>query len=96
MPVAEQFIVDAGPEGQLVELPALQRLCGDGGAHPGVGWTYIYGPTLAPDAGSGERTRWSDVVLLGHLRRAIQRLNPKLPPAAVQRAWELVLTSTSP
>jgi type I restriction enzyme R subunit len=96
MAVAELFTVDSGPEGQFVELPALQRLCGDGGAHPGVGWTYIHGPTLAPDAGSGERTRWSDVVLLGHLRRGIQRINPHLPTEAVQRALELALTSTSP
>ncbi|WP_051222922.1 type I restriction endonuclease subunit R [Conexibacter woesei] len=96
MTVSDPFIVDSGPEGQLVELPALQRLCGDGGAHPGVGWTYIHGPRLAPDAGSGERRRWSDVVLEGHLRRAIQRLNPDLPTPAVQRVIEEVKTTASP
>ena len=96
MSVAELITVDEGPEGQLVELPALQRLCGDGGTLSGIGWTYIHGPTLAPDSGSGERSRWSDVVLLGHLRRAIQRINPDLPVSAVQRAFELVLTSASP
>ena len=95
MPVAELFTVDSGPEGQFVELPALQRLCSDA-THAGVGWTYIHGPTLAPDTGSGERERWSDVVLVGHLRRAIQRINPDLPPPAVQRVIEEVKRTSSP
>ena len=96
MTVAELFTVDAGPEGQLVELPALQRLCGDGASQPGVGWTYIHGPTLAPDTGSGERTRWSDLILQGHLHRAVQRINPRLPAAAVQRVIDEVSRTASP
>ena len=96
MTVAELFTVDPGPEGQLVELPALQRLCGDGASHAGVGWTYIHGPTLAPDSGNDERARWSDVVLEGHLRRAIQRINPKLPQPAVQRVIDEVKDTASP
>lgn len=96
MTVAELFIVAPGPEGQLVELPALQRLCGDGSSHVGAGWTYIHGPTLAPDIGSGERQRWSDVVLEGHLRRGIQRLNPDLPAQAVQRVIDEVKVTASP
>src|SRR3954463_5574468 len=96
MPVGELFVVDGGPEGQLVELPALQRLCGDGASHVGVGWTYIHGPTLAPDAGSGERTRWSDVILDGHLRRAVQRINSELPAPAVQRVIDEVKATASP
>ena len=91
MAVAEDLHVDDGPEGQLVELPALQRLCA-----PMAAWSYIHGPSLAPNAQAGERTRWSDVVLLGHLRRGIQRLNPQLPVDAVRRALEIALTSTSP
>src|SRR4051794_25187323 len=96
MAVAEVFTVDSGPEGQLVELPALQRLCGKGDTHSGAGWTYIHGPTLAPDAASGERHRWSDVVLGGHLRRGVQRLNPHLPTPAVQRVIDEVKATASP
>jgi type I restriction enzyme R subunit len=96
MAVGGLFTVDSGPEGQLVELPALQRLCGDGDSHAGVGWTYIHGPILAPDSGMGERDRWSDVVLEGHLRRGIQRLNPELPAPAVQRVIEEVKATASP
>jgi type I restriction enzyme R subunit len=96
MPTAPVFTVDSGPEGQFVELPALQRLCGNGSAHAGVGWTYIHGRTLAPEAGSGERDRWSDVVLKGYLRRGIQRLNPDLPAPAVQRVIDEVKATASP
>ena len=92
---SETFDVDSGPEGQLVELPALKALCGDQDA-VGGGWTYVHGRDLAPDAPATERTTWSDVVLIERLRRAVGRINPRLPPDAVQRACELVLTSTSP
>jgi type I restriction enzyme, R subunit len=91
----EPFIVDPGPEGQLVELPALQALCGEPG-RAGAGWTYVHGRALAPDAPASERKLWSDVVLLERLRAAVARLNPHLPQDAVQRASDLALTSTSP
>ena len=95
MAVAELFAVDAGPEGQLVELPALKALCGEpGGA--GAGWTYVHGPELAPDASAAERKNWADVVLVGRLLRAVEKINPHLPAEAAQRACELALTGTSP
>ncbi|MEJ7891851.1 MAG: type I restriction endonuclease subunit R [Solirubrobacteraceae bacterium] len=89
------FVVDPGPEGQLVELPALQRLCGDDN-HAGVGWTYVHGPTLAPDLNPDERKRWGDVVLAGYLRRAVERINPALPAAAVDRVLDEVKRPGSP
>jgi type I restriction enzyme R subunit len=92
---AETLIVDSGPEGQLVELPALKALCGELGS-VGAGWTYVPGPDLAPDAPASERKLWSEVVLLDRLRAAVERINPRLPPAAVQRVCEEVITSTSP
>ena len=92
---AETFVVDPGAEGQLVELPALQCLCGEPG-RAGVGWSYVNGPELAPDAQAAERKLWSDVVLVQRLRSAVARINPHLPPDAVQRVCDLALTSTSP
>ena len=86
---AQLFAVDPGPEGTLVELPALTALTN-------AGWTYVHGPALAPDAPAQERGLWSDVVLCERLRRAVARINPQLPPEAVQRATELAMTSTSP
>lgn len=95
MVAASSFIVDSGAEGQLVELPALQALCGEPG-RAGAGWTYVRAPELAPDAPAAERKLWSDVVLLDRLRAAVARINPNLPPDAVQRVCDVVLTSTSP
>ena len=60
---AAPFVVDSGAEGQLVELPALQALCGEPG-RAGAGWTYVHGTELAPDAPVAERKLWSDVVLV--------------------------------
>ena len=59
-------------------------------------WTYVHGAGLAPDALAAERKLWSDVILLERLRSGVARINPHLPPDAVQRACDLVLTSTSP
>jgi type I restriction enzyme, R subunit len=92
---AEPFFVDAGAEGQLVELPALHALCGEPG-RAGAGWRYLHGPALAPDAPDAERKLWSDVVLRDRLRTAVGRINPHLPPDAVRRVCDLALTSTSP
>jgi type I restriction enzyme R subunit len=92
---AESLLVDLGPEGQLVELPALKALCGEPG-RAGAGWTYVSGPELAPDTPGAERKLWSDVVLVDRLRAAVERINPQLPPDAVHRVCELAMTSTSP
>jgi type I restriction enzyme R subunit len=94
MPSETVFLLDSGPEATLVELPALTALTTTSPA--GLTWGYVHGPDLAPDAPAAERTRWSDVVLIERLRRAIARINRELPPAAVQRAVEVVMTSTSP
>ncbi len=48
-----------------------------------LGWTVAHGPDLAPDGKSPERSSYADVVLEGRLRAAVQRLNPTLPPLAV-------------
>ena len=92
---AELFVVDSGPEGQLVELPALKQLCGEPG-RAGAGWTYVHGPELAPDADPPERKLWSDVVLVDRFRAAVARINPELPAEAVEWVCDQALTSTSP
>ena len=64
------FRLDSGPEATLVELPMLTRLCGEAGSS-GLGWSYVHGPELAPDAPGRERSSWGDVVLADRLRRAV-------------------------
>jgi type I restriction enzyme R subunit len=89
------FRLDSGPEAALVERPTLTRLCGEGGT-PGLGWSYVHGPELAPDALGRERDSWADVVLVERLRAAVARINPELPAEAVTRVCDLALTSASP
>jgi len=76
-------------EDTLAEQPTLAALSA-------AGWTHVHGSTLAPDAPAAERGLWSDVVLVDRLRPVVARINPHLPPDAVQRACELVMTITSP
>jgi type I restriction enzyme R subunit len=77
-------------EDRLAEQPALVRMC----EHQG--WRQVHGSLLSPDAPAAERRLWSDVVLVERLRRAVARINPRLPAEAVTRACDLALTSTSP
>jgi type I restriction enzyme R subunit len=83
-------------EDVLAEQPALAWLCGNGADIPGVGWDRVHGPDLAPDAPAAERNLWSDVVLIDRLRRAVARINPDLPPEAVQSVCEFAITTASP
>ena len=80
----------AATEDALAEQPALARLCDQ------HGWRHVHGAEFAADAPAAERSLWSDVVLVDRLRRAVARINPQLSAAAVQRACDLALTTTSP
>ena len=61
-----------------------------------TGWTYISGPDLAPEGGTPERADFRVVVLRGRLATAVQRLNPKLPPTAVDEVVHVVTTPAHP
>ena len=47
-----------------------------------LGYTVLTGPQLAPGEPAAERESFSEVVLVGRLRQAIQRLNPAIPEEA--------------
>lgn len=51
-----------------------------------LGWHHVPGPVLAPDGESPERDSYRTVVLEGRLRRALARVNPRLPPEALEEA----------
>lgn len=51
-----------------------------------LGYTYISGVDLAPDAINPERNSYRDVLLVGRLQAAMTRLNPTIPADAVQGA----------
>lgn len=54
------------------------------------GWEVAYGPDLAPDGATPERADLRQVLLLADLEAALRRLNPQLPPGAVDEAVEAV------
>ena len=60
-----------------------------------LGYTILYGPDIAPDGGAPERRTYQEVVLLGRLRRALERINPKIPKEGIDEAVKRVLRSES-
>ena len=51
-----------------------------------LGYTYIAGVDLAPDAPNAERQSYSDVLLMNRLRTALTNLNPGVPAEALESA----------
>jgi type I restriction enzyme R subunit len=88
--------LSAHGENRYAEKPALAWLCGDSHQRPGLGWEYLHGSKLAPDTPGSGRTDYSEVVLVEHLRRALARLNPHLPPSALDDAVLIVRAPQSP
>jgi type I restriction enzyme R subunit len=61
-----------------------------------LGFAYILGPQIAPDADSPERQSYGDIVLVGRLRSAISKFNPTVPYDAHEDAIKQVLRISSP
>ncbi len=61
-----------------------------------LGYTALHGPAIGPDGVESERLSYGDVVLVDRLSRAIDRLNPTLPPEARADALRRVLQTESP
>jgi type I restriction enzyme R subunit len=61
-----------------------------------VGYKHIYGPDIAVDGDTPERSNYSQVLLVDRLRNAISRLNPEVPIAAREDALNQVLNLDTP
>jgi type I restriction enzyme R subunit len=61
-----------------------------------VGYLHCYGLDIAPDGPVPERSNYSQVLLVGRLREAINRLNPLVPLAAREDALQQVLNLDTP
>ncbi|MDP8567832.1 type I restriction endonuclease subunit R [Methylophilus aquaticus] len=72
-----------------IELLAIERL-------QVLGYGYVYAPDIAPDAAQAERASFNDVLLLGRLRKAVARINPTLPAAALDEAIKTIQRISSP
>lgn len=60
------------------------------------GFIYVYGPSIAPDGEVPERQAYHDILLVGRLRAAIQKLNPHIPADAQEQALNIVQRIASP
>ena len=67
----------------VIEQMALEEL-------RAFGWQVAFGPDIAPDEARSERTTYSDVVLIGRLREALERINPDMPEAAIEEVLRKV------
>lgn len=72
-----------------IETLAIERL-------QTLGFDYVYGPDIAPDSLNPERESFAEVLLTKRLRNAVARINPTLPPAALDEAIKVVQRISSP
>ncbi len=56
-----------------------------------LGFSIAFGPSLAPDGEAPERKSYKDVVLVGRLRSAIERINPTIPDEAQEETLKRVV-----
>ena len=60
------------------------------------GYAHLNGPSIAPGEPASERATYGDVVLVRRLRDALVRLNPHLPPDAIEEAFQRLTRPESP
>ena len=75
----------------VVEEAALEWL-------EGLGYTVLHGPEIAAGEPGAERTDpgYGDVILENRLRKSLERLNPGLPPEAIQDAYRRLTWAVEP
>jgi type I restriction enzyme, R subunit len=56
-----------------------------------LGWSVKHGPDIAPGESAAERDDYREIVLTGRLRDGVVRLNPDLPPDALDDVVKTVL-----
>lgn len=61
-----------------------------------TGWSYAHGSDLAPESATPERSDFREVVLKDRQASAIARLNPNLPPTAVEEVVQLATKLPEP
>ncbi|MDX2272722.1 MAG: type I restriction endonuclease subunit R [Cyanobacteriota bacterium] len=54
------------------------------------GWAYLYGPDIAPDGSTPERTDYRQVLLPNPLLEALYRLNPSVPGSTLEEVRDRI------
>jgi type I restriction enzyme R subunit len=61
-----------------------------------LGYEVVHGPDIAPGEPASERERYEDVVLRDRLEESLRRLNPEVPPSAIDEAMRRILVPGLP
>ena len=61
-----------------------------------LGYTILHGPEIAPETPQAERASYSDPLLPARVHSALSRLNPHLPPDALEEAFRKLTRIDSP
>ena len=61
-----------------------------------LGYAVLHGPDIAPEEPGAERQSFADVLLVGRLRDALERINPKVPTEALDEAFRRITRTETP
>ena len=61
-----------------------------------LGWAYVHGLTIAPEAEQSERENYEQIVLIERLRKSVAIINPTIPNDAREQAIQKVLRIYTP
>lgn len=61
-----------------------------------LGYSVVSGPSISPGEPGAERQGYDQVVLEGRLRRALEDINPNVPPGAIDDAFRKIARTDSP
>jgi type I restriction enzyme R subunit len=61
-----------------------------------LGYTIVYGSDIAPDESAAERENYGEVILAGRLKAALERINPNVPPEALEDAYRKIARPNLP
>lgn len=56
-----------------------------------LGYEIVFGPTIAPDGEAPERKSYGDIILFDRLKKAVARINPRIPAHAQEEAIKKVI-----
>ncbi|MFC7420493.1 type I restriction endonuclease subunit R [Iodobacter arcticus] len=61
-----------------------------------TGWQYLYGPDIAPESETPERSDYRQVLLKQRVMTALARINPHIPAAALEQAFHTLQMVSEP